>query len=136
MFAISTAYRRRGGAMIEFALSFLFFLALVFSIVELGRGAWAYGTIAHATRQGARFAQIRGTISPATAAQVEAVVASHITGLDTTGLTVTTTWEPAIERGGIVQVRSRYVFPFWLPSLVVENSSVTLGATSRMIVAN
>ncbi len=126
----------RGGAMIEMALSFLAFLMLIFAIFELGRGAWCYSMIAHATRQGARFAQVRGSLSPATSDQIRDAVAAQLTGLDTSKLQVTTTWEPAIQRGGVVQVRTRYPFEFWTPGLVINGTSVTLGATSRMIIAN
>ncbi len=135
-----TIRRELGSAMVEFALAFLFFFVVVMGLVELGRGAWAYSTVAHATRQGARFAQVRGSLNPATGDEVAAVVKQYAMGLDISKVEVTTTWEGGIDRGNIVQVRVRYPFAFLVSTLLfnplTDQGKVTLGNTSRMVVAN
>ena len=128
--------RQRGAAMVEFALGIMFFLVLVVGLIEFGRGVWIYTTVAHATRQGARYAMAHGSQNPASADQIRSVVASQAVGLDSSKLEVNTTWNPANQRGATVQVRVRYPFEFVAAPLLVSQSSITLGATSQMIVAN
>jgi len=50
----------RGQALVEFALVIPLFLALVFGIIDLGRGVWAADTAAHAASEAARFAIVHG----------------------------------------------------------------------------
>jgi hypothetical protein len=50
----------RGQALVEFALVIPLFLAIVFGIVDLGRGVWAADTAAHAASEAARFAIVHG----------------------------------------------------------------------------
>ena len=60
----------------EAALALLLTLTILFGIMEFGRAAWSYNTVAHAAREGARFAMVHGKTSkaPATQADVQAVV--------------------------------------------------------------
>jgi Flp pilus assembly protein TadG len=53
---LSTRHRRRGQALVEFALVLPVFLALLFGIVDAGRLIFTYNTIANAARTGARVA--------------------------------------------------------------------------------
>jgi hypothetical protein len=50
----------RGQALVEFALVIPLFLAIVFGIIDLGRGVWAADTAAHAASEAARFAIVHG----------------------------------------------------------------------------
>ena len=127
---------RRGATLVETALGLLLFLMLLVGLIELGRGVWTYTTLAHATRQGARFAMARGTLNPATADQVREAVRTSAVGLDRTLLTVTTTWESGLTRGGFVRVQVRYPFALVSGGLILSQSRLTLGASSRVVVAN
>ncbi len=127
---------RRGAAMVEFALGFIFFLVLLIGLFEFGRAVWMYTTVAHAARQGARYAMAHGSQNPATTDQIRAVVALQAVGLNSSQLEVNTSWNPANQRGATVQVQVRYPFEFVTSPLLVSQSTIRLGATSRMIVAN
>lgn len=48
--------RRHGQSLVEFALILPIFLLVIFGIVDLGRGVYAYNTIQNAARQGVRVA--------------------------------------------------------------------------------
>ena len=124
----------RGVEIIEFAIVSILFLMLAFGIMEFGRAIWMYGTVAHAAREGARFAIVRGSDSGRTAvpADVTNYVAQIAGGM--TGLTVTTTWDdPSKDPGTVVQVRVDKQFD---PSLPIAGlSSMTLSSTSRMVIA-
>src|SRR5215831_19326959 len=126
---------RRGAAIVEFALGLMFFVVLIIGTMEFGRAVWAYTTVAHATRQGARYAMAHGSLSPATADQIRAVVASQVIGLYSSKLVVNTTWNPANQKGATVQVQVRYPLDLVAAPLLVNQSTITLGATSQMIVA-
>ena len=56
--------RRRGVALVEFALIFLLLIALAVGLMEFGRVVWSYHTLVHATREGLRVAMIRGDRKP------------------------------------------------------------------------
>jgi len=111
-------------------------LLMVVGLVELGRGVWTYTTLSHAARQGARFAMARGSESPATATLVRDVVRSQAIGLEKSKVTVTTTWESGVERGGFVRIQVRYPMELVTGSLVVPGGEVPLGADARVVVAN
>lgn len=48
----------RGQSLVEFALLFPVLILLLFGIVDLGRGVYAYNTVDNAARQGARVAAV------------------------------------------------------------------------------
>ena len=124
----------RGAEIIEFAIVSILFLMLAFGVMEFGRAIWMYGTVAHAAREGARFAIVRGSDSGRTA--VPADVTSHVAQIagGMTGLTVTTTWDdPAKDPGSVVQVQVDKDFQPALP--IVNLGSFTLSSTSRMVIA-
>jgi Flp pilus assembly protein TadG len=121
----------RGSEMIEFGIVSMLFFFLLFGIVEFGRAHWTYDTLAHAAREGARFAMVHGSESrhPATLSQVEDMVRTRATGL--TGLTVAATWDPDNDPGSVVQVRVDLPFNPLVPFL----PTMTLTTTSRMTIA-
>ena len=123
-----------GAELIEFAVVSLLLLALMFGIVEFGRGIWIYGSVAHLAREGARWSIVRGSESPRTTTptEVETYVNSVAAGM--TGLTVATTWDdPSKDPGTVVQVRVDKPFTPALPMGGLGN--VTLSSTSRMVIA-
>src|SRR5262249_38347995 len=128
--------RNKGAAMVEFALGFMFFFLMLVGLMEFGRAVWAYTTGAQATGQGARYAIAHGSANPATADQIKSVVAANAVGLDPNNLTVTTTWNPSNQRGAVVQVQVRYKLNLVAAPLIAQQTALTLGSSSNMIVAN
>ena len=55
-----TRNRERGNTMLEFVLVGIPMIFLIISTVEIARGMWQYHTLAHAVRQAARFAIVKG----------------------------------------------------------------------------
>lgn len=121
----------RGAELVEFGLASILFFMLLFGIMEFGRAMWIYDTVAHAAKEGARYAIVRGTESgrAATAADVEAYVRSRATGM--TMLAVTTTWDPDNEPGSVVQVRVESPFQ----PVVSFVPLITLSSTSRLVIS-
>jgi len=136
MIHLSRRSKRRGSVMAEFALGFMALLLLTVGLVDLGRGVWTHTTLAHAARQGARFAMTRGSLNPATATLVRDMVRSQAVGLEKNKVTVTTTWESGIERGGFVRVQVRYPYELVTGTLLLPVKEITLGADARVVVAN
>ncbi len=128
--------RQRGAAIAEFGLVFPIFLLMVVGTIEVGRGIWTYNTLAHAARQGARFAMIHGSQSPTTAEEVRTVVRNAAVGLNPSQIAVTTTWPDGVARGNEVRIAVRYAMPLVTGQLVIRSASMALGANTRAILAN
>jgi Flp pilus assembly protein TadG len=97
----------RGAAIVEYALVFLIFSAIVFGILGMGQAMYAYHFVSHAAREGARYAAVRGftctsdnscaasnsasgVAGPATGADVQTYVRNMApTGIDSTKVTAT-----------------------------------------------
>jgi Flp pilus assembly protein TadG len=56
---------RRGQAMIEFALCFLLFMAVVFGFIQIAMAIWMKSTLHFAVREGVRFAMTGRTLGSA-----------------------------------------------------------------------
>ena len=134
--------RQRGSGYIEFALVYLAFLLLVLGLLDFGRAVWAYTTVNHAAREGARFAMTRGGVNPATAAEVEAIVKSNAIGLDQNLIVINTVWDPNnewspdIQRGSIVRVQVQYPLQLITAPLVLQSAVINLGSTAQFVIAN
>lgn len=95
--------RRLGHAMMESALVFTPFVALVLGTMEFGNVAMCQNSIAYASTQGARYAMVRGynATSPATTTSVRDFVRTQCYGLrDPSNVTVTTTWPDGDNKPG------------------------------------
>ncbi|MGH9658476.1 MAG: TadE/TadG family type IV pilus assembly protein [Bryobacteraceae bacterium] len=125
--------RQRGSSMVEFSLVFLIFVMVAVGTIEGAMAVWNYITLAHAARQGARYAIVHGESKPTTEAAIESVVKTNSTGLLPDLMTVTTTWDPENKRGNTVQVRASYPLQF---SAFIFESNLRLNATSRMTILN
>jgi hypothetical protein len=55
-----TNHRRRGNALIEFTLVGIPMIFVLISIFEMSRGMWIYHTLAHALKEGTRYASVHG----------------------------------------------------------------------------
>lgn len=147
--------RRSGATIVEFALVFMLFLVLSMGLFEMGRAMWIYTTLAHAVRQGARFAMVRGTdamspVTTATNAEITQVVRDNAIGLVASDVTVTPAWKlsttsaevdwdtAAASRDGgtFVVVRATYPLRFITGNVFIAGDSpLNLGSVSNMTIS-
>lgn len=127
---------QHGQSLVEFALTAPIALLLVFGLVEAGRATWQYNSLAHATREGTRYAITHGASSldasgPGNTADVVVVVRDSSTPLVQSQLEVTVTYPDGSNRSGDkVSVESRYRFAPMLGLL----PRVTMSSRSRMTI--
>jgi Flp pilus assembly protein TadG len=128
--------RRRGQAMVEFSLVFIVFLTLMMGIFELGRTVWIYSTVAHAVRQGSRFAMVHGVNNPANDALIARVKLQAI-GLSNDSIQIVTTWEGGGIAGSFVKVDVKYPYqPAIAGPLFGRSDGFLIGSSSRTAVLN
>lgn len=137
---------RRGATIVEFALTFLLFLLVVLTLLEIGRGMWTYTTLAQAARQAGRYAIVRGSENPTTLANIRTVVERHARGLDGSEISINAVWNPhddtpnldpsAVQRGDIVEIKLVYPFRLVSSPIVLAQSTLMMSSTTRMVVAN
>ena len=123
--------------MVEFSLVFVAFLVLMVGLFELGRAVWIYETVAHAARQGARYAMVNGNMgAPDNTALIASVKAQSV-GLISSNITVTPTWEGGGLVGTFVRVQVSYPFtPVVGGILLGGTQGFNIRSTSRMVVYN
>jgi Flp pilus assembly protein TadG len=126
--------------MVEFALVLSILFMFLFGIMDLSRALYAYHFVANAAREGTRYAMVRGatcksyaTACPASANDVQSYLKKVPAGIDSSALTVTTTWTPANEPGDTVQVQVQYNFRFILP--ILPKSAVLMTSTSQTVIS-
>src|SRR4030095_16214317 len=93
---MSLRRRKRGAALVEFAVVSIVFFTFIFGVTEFGRMIYDYNLIATATRDGARWACVRGNSSghEATVAEIRSYVVGR--ALNRIALEdVTVTWPDA-----------------------------------------
>ena len=144
----STLWGQRGSTVVEFALSVLVLLSLVFGVMDFGRALYAYHAVCYGARQGVRFAIVNGAASnsPASAStiatQVEnasslnpSALAVNPTSPNTSpgAMNVYVTWNPNNKSGSTVQVEAQYNYQFMFPLLRL--SPTTLTSTSQMVIS-
>ncbi|MBI5687247.1 MAG: pilus assembly protein [Verrucomicrobia bacterium] len=127
--------RRRdepGQTLVEFCICALLLMMLVFAVVDLARGVFAYNTIAHCAREGVRYAVVHGSTSvvpvgpTANDASLAAVVRGFATGLNTNNLSVLSSWPTGNNTGMVVNLTVRYTFQpvtLFFRTLPLSNSS-------------
>lgn len=140
----------RGQAIVEFAMVGSVALMLLFGIVEIGRAMYTYHLVSNAARIGSRYAIVRGATcsqtSPsgtcqATSDSIQTYVKSVSPGIDTSQLTVSTTYgtsdgcsDPTFESNlCLVTVTASYNFKFLVP--LVSSAAVTMSSTSKMVIS-
>jgi Flp pilus assembly protein TadG len=103
--------------------------------MEFGRFIFSYNVLAAATREGARYAMVHGSksASPATSSVIETKVRSWAIGLETSSLSVTTTWTPDKTPGSTVQVSASY--PLSPMTGLIFTSPITIGSGSQMVIS-
>jgi hypothetical protein len=127
---VATRRRDAGQSLVEFALIAPLVLALLFGIVEFGRGFQSWLEITNAAAFGAR----TGAVG-ASAADIEAATRGAATTLDPAAITVITT-NAGGPAGEAVVVRVEYAMPMLTPifAVLVPGGviTVTASATQRL----
>lgn len=124
--------RRRGAAVVEFAIVAPIFFLMVFGMIEFGRLVMVHQLLTGAVREGARQAVVDGT----TVDDVEQTVRSYLTAttIDGQETQVNVTPNPAVVPKGVpVRVTAAIAFEkvSWLPAPFFLRE-VTLSAASTM----
>jgi len=150
----------KGSALVEFALSLLVILSVLFGIIDVGRALYAYDWVANAARKGTRFMIVRGVNClhnpqllqggcPADATDAANYVINangqglDITGIDTSQVHVTSQCYVTATVGSLppcapttwVKVTVSYQFNFITPFLS-SFAPWTMRSSSQMIVQN
>jgi Flp pilus assembly protein TadG len=150
-----------GSSLVEFAIASLVLFALLFGVIQFAYAFYTYEYVAEASREAARYAIVRGSNScintpnlancNASGAQIQTFVQGlGFPGLNSSNLTVTTTWcagnassgsmtwascsaGTANSPGNAVNVNVTYAFPLGIPFW--KNQTVNLSSTAQMAVA-
>ncbi len=128
--------KQRGQTMVEFAIVATVTLTLIFGIIQSAIAVYAYSFVSYGARAGVRYAMVRGTNSgsPATNASVQTYVQGLAVALNTSSLTVTTTWTPNESQGSTVAVRVTYAFA---PLIAfVWKTTLNMSSTAQGLVSN
>lgn len=138
--------RRRGAAIVEFALVFLLFLMMTVGLFEFGRAMWTYTTVAQVARATARYLVVHGSINPASSDEIKAVLNKHSIGLEKDKLELAVAYyDPETNtaatntRGSAVEVQVRYPFQLVAGPIIflsTGSSTIQMRGRSRAIVAN
>lgn len=142
-------HSQRGTTTVEFAISALVMLAVLFGIMECSLLVYSYHTVSNAARQGSRWAMVRGSdcvapTCPANADSVKSYVLTQVPLLDTGNVSVTTTWSSSNDctvssssgpagPGCVVAVQVSYPFQLQLPFIPI--TAITLSSTSQMVMS-
>ena len=142
--------RRRGQALVEFALVVPWFFLLLLGIIEAGRFIFYYEVLHNATREGARYAIVNGAnvdpIGCPTGPPAPGSVACDTDGSDVVdrvreaafgvlaGVTVTPTWDPDNGRGSTVTVEATFAYHSLVP--LVPLPPITVTAESSLVINN
>ena len=121
--------------MIETALSLIVVTSILFGTMEFARLTYAYNFVAYAAQEGARYACVRGSTSPApaTEASIAGFVRSQAVGLIGSDLEVKAIWSPDNHPGASVRISVTYNHPGIVGSLMPRTSTVS--SASQMVIS-
>jgi Flp pilus assembly protein TadG len=138
--------RQKGSALFELALCFMGFLLLMMGTMDFGYAVYAYNFCTYAARDASRWTTTHGANSATSSscsdnpgiaygcAANSSDVASYVSGraiaLDTSKLTVTTTWTPDTTPGSEVNVTVKYSFAP-LSGIAIKNT-ISMSSSSQM----
>ena len=138
------AKSRRGSALVEFALTSVSLLMLIFGVLEMQRMLLVYTTVANSARAGVRYAIVHGSkhigagvdgpSGPGSTTQVKTVVKNFASAglLTTANLNIDVLYSPSNDPSSIVTVTVKYAYdPLvgWFTGL-----KVTLGSTTQGVI--
>jgi Flp pilus assembly protein TadG len=146
-----------GETMMEFALTAMTLLTVIFGAMDIARAAYAFHFVSYAAQQGTRYAMVRGAdwsgscsttatlACNATSANVQSYVRSLATsGITASNIAVTTTWPGTNVNGSstgcsttnssgcLVRVRVSYSFNYLMAFL--PRSTLTFTGTSETVI--
>jgi hypothetical protein len=149
---VTQGRRRRGQALVEFALVAPVFFLILLAVIEGGRFMLLYQALGNATREGARYAIVHGSNSfcpsgpmppgipdpggcyDQSGANVVDQVEASAFGLLSSDLTVTTTWGPlGNAREAEVTVAAAYAYR---PLLPLPVPPINVEAESTLVINN
>ena len=123
--------KRKGAAVVEFAIVAPVFFLMIFGMIEYGRMVMVQQVLTNASREGARQAVLDGS----TTTQVSTVVTDYLSSSSITGATVTVTPDPPGNAAFGDPVTVTVSVPFsqvsWLPSPMFLGGT-TMSATTVM----
>jgi Flp pilus assembly protein TadG len=122
--------------MAEFALVLTPCLTLFFGIINFALALYCYDFVCYSAQQAVRYAVVRGSTAttPVTAAGVKSYVDTLVVGvLNTSAMTVTTTWAPNNQPGGVVTVMVTYNYPAL--TKLVSSVTIPLTRTAAMVIS-
>ena len=124
--------------MVEFALISPVFFLILFGIIEMGRMVYVNHQIDNGTREGARYALVRGTKSGMTTSStdVENYMLTKMAGVSGGALNVTLSYpDGSLEPGKRVRVTSTYAYQPFL-TMVCGGGTIQMSQTSTVIIAH
>jgi Flp pilus assembly protein TadG len=131
--------RERGIVVVESAMVLMTFFIITLGMIELGIGVWIYNSVAHAAREGARYAIVHGTgycpgcTPDEIASSIKTATINSAIGLKLTTADITVTPIPNYAVGSQVSVLVSYTYrPI---GHVLPRASVALHSTSRMVIS-
>jgi Flp pilus assembly protein TadG len=140
---VPTSRSRRAASLVETAITLSIMFLFTLGVIVVGMGVHAYQQVGALAREGARYAAVHGAqyasdsgSSMATATSIKTAVNSMASGLDTSQITVSASWdnssEVAIYNDSSANATINYVHVTvtytWSPPLYL--SPVTLSSTS------
>jgi Flp pilus assembly protein TadG len=143
------AKEEHGQNLVEFALVITVVLMMIFGIIDFGRALYTYHFVAHAAREGSRYAMVRGAdcqLTNCTEGDIQNYVKSLANG---NGLDLSAMADPQVSwsegsssdascptdhnPGCVVQVQVSYNFKFIFPLLPTLTYPMT--STSQMVIS-
>ena len=127
---------RRGTSMAEFALILIPCLTLFFATMNFALAFYCYDFVGYSAQQAVRYAMVHGSTASqvATTSSIQTYVQGMVAGvMDTTLVTVTTTWSPNNKPGSVVTVTVGYTFkPL---TALVSKVNIALSQTAAMVIS-
>src|ERR1700730_13830199 len=107
---------------------------LIFAMIYCAMAVSDYNFVSFEAREATRYAAVRGSSSPSPASTTDITnfVIAEANGLNTSKITVTTTWVPNNNPGSAVRIQVRYPFSFAIPFINLR--SVNLTSTAQLVI--
>jgi Flp pilus assembly protein TadG len=148
-------HQQVGAGLVEYAIVFILFVAMLLGIADFGRALYAYHFVSNAAREATRWAAVNGSTcsddsscpfaNGAQASDVENFVTQHVPlGINPSSsvLTITPTWPSSSgvcattpnAPGCMVDVKVQYSFTFVFQSFSATQHPLTLTSESQTVI--
>jgi Flp pilus assembly protein TadG len=124
----------RGQTILEFSLSSLMLVLLMFGVFEMSRMLLVFTTVADAARAGARYAIVHGVDNAATATQIKTEVKGYLTAapVNLSNATITVSGAGGAI-GTTVSVNVTYLYDPWV-TYFTKYFSINIYSTSEGVI--